>query len=486
MKRALIVAIVTAVVLTLLTLLYWDDFGDTSSDDGVKIHPNREQYDSQQYANDENFDAQGNTEEEGDTTEDNADASAWIVALTIVGAIVGVPAIIFIIFIFVPLGLWWEARMSGVKIAWATLFFMRWRQVPHRPIVKAQIRAKNAGIDLSAEALSDHYLARVDIDKVVDLLIEAHNSGLDIELDDLAKHFLAKVDIEQIVHAMTMGYNAGITFNINELASDYLAEANVVKIVTAAISAKGSNYSIHHDVLKEHDLSNGNVIKTVDAYIAAKKANLEEDFNFSDIAAIDLAGLDVLQAIESAIKPRLVETGGVTGFARDGVQLTMKVKVTLRSSVKNIIGGVKEDTVLARVNEGLVTEIGQSKSHYDVLASPFELADRVEERAEIMTQNAAYFILSIDVSDIIVGKDIHAELKIERAHAEAEMAKAEVIKAEEKVQKAMAAAFIDGNLSIHDYHAMQNTEADTHMRKSFARNPVSDPKDNNPHKGGHH
>ncbi len=145
----------------------------------------------------------------------------------------------------------------------------------------------------------------------------------------------------------------------------------------------------------------------------------------------------------------------------------MKLKLTLRAYIPNIIGGAKEETVLARVNEALVTTIGQSDTHYDVLENPYELADKVEKLNH--SEGTAFEILSVDVSDISVGKDIHSELKLERAHAEAEMAKADVIRAEEKVQKAMAAAFIDGNLSIQGYHKMMNTEADTKMRESLGK-----------------
>ena len=130
-----------------------------------------------------------------------------------------------------------------------------------------------------------------------------------------------------------------------------------------------------------------------------------------------------------------------------------------------MIGGATESTVLARIDESLATEIGRSKSHYDVLESPFLLADKVEQQN--LGKGTAFDVISVDVAEIRIGKDVHAELAIERARAEAEKAKARLISAEEKVQTAMAAAFLDGKLSIHEYNEIQNTEADTHMRKKL-------------------
>ncbi|MFN8258454.1 MAG: flotillin-like FloA family protein [Bacteroidales bacterium] len=403
-----------------------------------------------------------------DTDSDKMGSSTLI--LLIVAAVILGPGLIGFFYYFIPLGLWYEARLSGVKVSWLTLIVMRWQNVPQDLILKILIRAKNAGLPLAARELADHYLAQVNIETVVNTLIRATNAGMEIQLKDLASQYLAKVDVEKVIHALITARNADLDVSLKTLASQYLAQVDVEKVVNALITAHNSGYGeLNINDLKEHFLSNGDVLRTVDAFVSAKKANLQ-DFTFRDIAAIDLAGIDVIKAVEAAITPRVVETDGVTGIARDGVQLTMKLKITLRASIKSIIGGASEETVLARVNESLASEIGQSETHYHVLRSPYELAEKVF--AKNLWKGTAFEILSIDVSDIKVGKDIEAELTTERAKAQAEMARAEVIRAEEKVQKAMAAAFIDGNLSIHDYHNMMNTEADTRMRESIGKSAL--------------
>lgn len=405
--------------------------------------------------------------EENDTTSESDTFGSGTLILIIVAALILGPGLIFFFYYFIPLGLWYEARLSGIKVSWLTLILMRWQRVPQDLILKTLIRAKNAGLPIDAEELAEHYLAEVDIVKVVNTLIRATNAKLSIPLKDLAAQYLAKVDVEKVIHAQITAKNANLDIPMTVLASHYLAQVDVEEIIDALITAHNSGYEeMTLDDLKEHFLSNGDVKNTVDAFVAARKAELP-NFEFKDIAAIDLAGINVEKAIAAAITPRVVETAGVTGIARDGVQLTMKLKITLRAYIKSIIGGASEETVLARVNESLASEIGNSPNHHQVLTNPYELANRVEEKD--LGSGTAFQIISIDVSDIQVGKDINAELMTERAKAQAELAKAEVIRAEEKVQKAMAAAFIDGNLSIHGYHEMMNTEADTKMRHSIGK-----------------
>lgn len=415
-------------------------------------------------------------EMEQEQTMGNTTLILLIIAIIILG-----PGTILFFYYFVPLKLWYEAYLSGVKISWWRLIIMRWQGIPQPLILHTLIKAKNAGVTLTAKRLGDHYLAEVDIETVVNTLIRAHNANMSIELDQLAMQFLAKVDVEKVMHAIITAKNAGIEVTLPQLSSYFLAEVDVVKIVEGLVTAHNAGYDeMTLEDLKEHYLANGDIEKTIDAFVAAKKAHLP-NFTFKDVAAIDLAGLDVISAIDSAITPRVVETVGVTGVARDGVQLTMKVKVTLRAYIKNIIGGSSEETVLARVDEALGTEIGRAKSHYDVLENPFELADRVEQQN--LHKGSAFEIISVDVSDIVIGRDIHAELLIERSRADAEKAKAEVIKAQEKVQKAMAAAFLDGNLTVQQYHEFNNTQADTAMREALGRsaNPPEDEHDNHSH-----
>ena len=246
--------------------------------------------------------------------------------------------------------------------------------------------------------------------------------------------------------------------------------------------------------MESHFLAGGDVKNVVDALISATNADEELDeklklnLTFKIAANIDLAKFDVLRAVEEATHIRVLETPPIRGFAKDGVEVTMKCRVTIRPKIREIVSGAGSETVIARVNEAVVTEIGTLDSHYQLLESAYLVADNVEKRTDLM-EGTAYSLLGIDLTDIEVGKDIHAELAIERAHADkakaeakkaqaisreqeeianAQEAKVKLISAETEVQKAMAAAFLDGKLSVHEYHEIQNTEADTEMRENLA------------------
>lgn len=389
-------------------------------------------------------------------------------------------AIIIIIVIFVavafsfwffknvfPVGLWFKAVTAGVRIGVRSFFNMYFQKIPPEPIVTNMIKARKAGINLMVKQLEDYYLANVDLDIIVDGLIKAYNSGVETNIEQLSNAYLADIDIPQFVDALVMVSNANIETNFEELKTLYLTGADVVEVVKAKIECENSGFSVDFMELAQHYLADGNLGKTVNAYISARKANLP-DFDFSDIADIDLAGYDVEQIVQKAIIPVVVEGDRVRGVARDGVELSMKVKVTLRAKLKYIIGSPEESTILARINEGLATEIGLSESHYFVLENPFELADRVEKRK--LDVDSAFEVLSIDVSDITIGKDVHAELRTERAKADAEKYKANLIKADEKLKTAMASAFLDGNLTPKDYEKLMNIQADTKMREKLSEN----------------
>jgi len=398
------------------------------------------------------------------------DASVWTMWILIGSSLVFSAGLVYFFSRYIPLGLWYKAVLSGIRVSWWKLIKMRFQDIPQELILENLIEAQNAGLKLDPQDLMEKYLAEVNIELVVDTGIRAVNAGIEMSFNDLAAKFLAKVDVETVMHALITAKNADLELTINELASHYLANVDVIQVVEALITAHNAGYDdFTLDELKEHYLANGDVTRTVDAFVAAKKAKIQ-DITFEDIAAIDLSKIDVFAAIQAAINPRVVETSGVSGVARDGVQLFMKLKLTVKANLKNIIGGAAEDTVMARVNESLSSEIGKAKSHYDILENPFELADIVEQKS--LGDDTAFHVVSIDVSDIKIGKDVHAELAVERAHAQAEQAKAELIMAEEKVQKAMAAAFINGKLSVHEYHEMQNTEADTLMRKQLGNSTV--------------
>jgi uncharacterized protein YqfA (UPF0365 family) len=384
----------------------------------------------------------------------------------------------FLIFLVGAYGsYWWEARVSGLRLSFFQLIKMHLRGVSRKHVVKLLIRAYHAGLELEAESVVNEVLAEVDVDRVVSVMISGDNANVETKFKDMCKHFLSGVDLEKVMEAMKTAVSSGYehSLNYNELANHSLSKVDVQKLVDAYLSAKNGDIEISLNKLKEHDLANGDITKTVDALIAALNANITR-ITFEDIAAIDLAGLDVKQAVRSAIVPRVFETTGVMGHARDGVQLTMKVKVTVRSVLKRLLGGAGEDTIIARINESLVSEIGQSHSHTDILVSAFELADRVERKKDFLGEGTAYEILSIDVSDIEVGRDINASLKIEQARSDAAQARTDLIRAEEKVKKAMAAAFIEGTLTPKEYFEMLNTQADTGMRKSMSDRPHEDPR----------
>jgi uncharacterized protein YqfA (UPF0365 family) len=403
-----------------------------------------------------------------DNTTPESGVAFWDGFLIIVITIGLAGLIVWFFISMVPLKLWFNAKLSKVHISWWLLIKMRWQNIPQAKIINLMITAKNAKLDLDLPLLMQYYLAKVDLEVVVATMIRALAANVkEINFEDMAKLYLKKVDVGAIMHAHINAMNAGIKTTIPELSEFYLAGGNVGDLIKAKNIADNSGFKddLTLERLKKHYLGGGNLKKTIEAYISARKAGLE-DFTFEDICAIDLSNLDVLESIKSAINPIVVETDGVRGIARDGVELTMKVKVTLRSHIKNIIGGVSADTMLARVNEGLATQIGLAQSHTEILQNPYLVADRVEKSN--LSENSAFEILSVDVSDIKIGNDVGAALKVARAKAQVEAAKAELILAEEKVQKAMASAFLDGNISVQEYTDIKNKQADTLMRQSLA------------------
>ena len=301
---------------------------------------------------------------------------------------------LWLIFYFIPVGLWFTALLSGVKISLVQLIFMRWRKVPPKVIVGAMITSTKAGLALTR----------------------------------------------------------------NELEAHYLAGGKVQRVVTALISAD--------------------------------KANIPLDFKAA--TAIDLAGRDVLEAVQMSVNPKVIDTPPVTAVAKDGIQLIGKARVTVRANIKQLVGGAGEETILARVGEGIVSAIGSAGSHKEVLENPDKISKLVLSRG--LDSGTAFEILSIDIADVDVGKNIGAELQMDQAEADkriaqakaeerramavaveqemkakAQEARAKVIEAEAEVPKAMAEAFRSGNLGIMDYYKMQNIQADTQMRDTIAK-----------------
>jgi uncharacterized protein YqfA (UPF0365 family) len=308
--------------------------------------------------------------------------------------LVGIVVLIAIFLYFVPLGLWFSAQLSKVRISLLQLVLMRWRRVPPKVIVNALIEGTKAGLELNRDALEAHYLA--------------------------GGH------VSQVTHAL----------------------------------------------------------------VSAAKANIELSFQMA--TAIDLAGRDVFEAVQMSVNPKVINTPPVTAVAKDGIQLISKARVTVRANIRQLVGGAGEETVLARVGEGIVSSIGSSESHKSVLENPDNISRVVLEKG--LDAGTAFEILSIDIADIDIGKNIgavlqtdqaEADLKIAQAKAEerramavaseqenkalAQEMRAKVIEAEADVPRAMAEAFRNGQLGVMDYYRMKNIEADTSMRENIAK-----------------
>lgn len=262
-------------------------------------------------------------------------------------------------------------------------------------------------------------------------------------------------------------------------------------IVPGMIEAhKAGLKNITRDELEAHYLAGGHVEKVVHALVSASKANIELPFQMA--TAIDLAGRDVFEAVQMSVNPKVIDTPPVTAVAKDGIQLIAKARVTVRANIRQLVGGAGEDTILARVGEGIVSSIGSSENHKSVLENPDSIFKLVLRKG--LDAGTAFEILSIDIADIDIGKNIGAALQIDQANADkniaqakaeerramavaseqemkakAQEARAKVIEAEAEVPKAMAEAFRSGNLGIMDYYRMKNIEADTSMRENIAK-----------------
>ena len=261
-------------------------------------------------------------------------------------------------------------------------------------------------------------------------------------------------------------------------------------IVNALINGNKAGIPVTANDLETHYMAGGNVNNVVKALISADKANIPLGFNMA--AAIDLAGRDVAEAVQLSVNPRVINTPPVAAVAKDGIQLIAKARVTLRANIAQLVGGAGEETILARVGEGIVTTIGSATSHKAVLENPDMISKTV--LAKGLDAGTAFEILSIDIADIDIGKNIGAELQTDQAEADlkvanaraeerramavaeeqemkakAQDARASVILAEAEIPKAMAEAFRNGNLGIMDYYKMKNIEADTDMRDSISK-----------------
>jgi uncharacterized protein YqfA (UPF0365 family) len=282
---------------------------------------------------------------------------------------------------------------------------------------------------------------------------------------------------------------AGVKVTIGELIGMRIRKVPPSIIVNSLITATKAGIPLTTVELETHYLAGGNVPNVIRALISADKANIS--LTFKQATAIDLAGRDVFEAVQISVNPKVINTPKVAAVAADGIQLIAIARVTVRASLAQLVGGAGEETILARVGEGIVTSIGSAASHKEVLANPDKISKLVLSRG--LDAGTAFEILSIDIADVDVGANIGAKLQTDQAAADlrvaeakaeerramavaveqemkakAQEARAKVIEAEAEIPKAIAAAFTSGNLGIMDYYKMQNVQADTDMRNSIS------------------
>ena len=274
---------------------------------------------------------------------------------------------------------------------------------------------------------------------------------------------------------------------IFQLLGMRLRKVNPRMIVEARILSVKAGVPVETDLLEAHYLSGGNVLRVVQAVIAANKANIT--LSFTESAAIDLAGRDVLEAVQMSVNPKVIETSKVSAVALNGIELLALAKITVRTNIRKLVGGAGEKTVQARVGEGIVSSIGSAKTHKEVLENPNMISKKVLTSG--LDAGTAFEILSIDIADVDVGRNIGAMLETDRAEADKKIAqakaeerramaaaaeqemRAKVVEAEAQVPLAMAEALRSGKLGVMDYYNMQNIKADTQMRTEISGGPAN-------------
>lgn len=297
--------------------------------------------------------------------------------------------------------------------------------------------------------------------------------------------FLYFVPISLWITALFSGVKVGLL----ELVFMRIRKVPPSLIVNSMINSTKAGIDLTTTELETHYLAGGNVPTVIKALISADKANIP--LSFKQATAIDLAGRNVFEAVTTSVNPKVINTPNVAAVAQDGIQLIAKARVTVRANINQLVGGAGEETILARVGEGIVTSIGSSTSHKSVLENPDIISKLVLQKG--LDAGTAYEILSIDIADIDVGENIGAKLQIDQAGADlkvaeakaeerramavaveqemkakAQEARANVIQAEVEIPQAIAAAFRSGNLGIMDYYRMQNIQSDTDMRNNIA------------------
>ncbi|GHS90659.1 UPF0365 protein YqfA [Planctomycetales bacterium] len=327
------------------------------------------------------------------------------------------------------------------------------------------------------------------------LWIQAHFSDVRVGLMSLLGMSLRKVNASTIVNSLIMAHKAGVKINREFLESHYLSRGNVPVLTHALVMAHQSGLHIEPTALGAHLLAGGNVTNVVRALIAAERAQIK--LSFDKACSIDLAGRDIVTAVNTSVDPRVIDcpkpvTGKSTldAVARDGIQLKAKARVTVRTCIERLVGGATDETIIARVGEGIVSAIGSADTYARVLENPDLISKAV--LAKGLDSGTAFEILSIDIADIDVGDNVGAKLDIERANARKQVAQADaekraaearaaqaeqeariaemrakVVAAEAEIPLAMSEAFRNGNLGIMDYYKMQNIQSDTKMRDTI-------------------
>lgn len=275
---------------------------------------------------------------------------------------------------------------------------------------------------------------------------------------------------------------ANVKVSIFNLIGMRLRRVTPSRIVLPLIKSTKAGIALNVNELEAHYLAGGDVDNVVDALIAAERAGIE--LPFEKAAAIDLAGRNVLEAVKMSVNPKVIETTNVSAVAKDGIELLVKARVTVRADLERLVGGAGEATILARIGEGIVTTVGSAQVHKEVLENPDNISKMVLSKG--LDAGTAFEILSIDIADIDVGRNIGAQLQTSQAEADKKIAQAKaeerramavakeqemrayVVEAEAEVPKAMAYALREGKMSVMDYYDLQNINADTSMRKSIS------------------
>lgn len=298
--------------------------------------------------------------------------------------------------------------------------------------------------------------------------------------------FLRFVPLGLWITSLASGVHVGIT----SLVGMRLRRIQPKRLVEPLIKARKAGLDIKLVMLETHYLAGGNVDRVINALIAAQRSNIE--MPFEKASAIDLAGRDVLQAVQMSVTPKVIETPIVAAIAKDGIELRAKARVTVRTNIERLVGGAGEETIIARVGEGIVTTVGSAETHKQVLENPDLISRTVLNKG--LDAGTAYEILSIDIADVDVGRNIGAQLQMDQAQADLHIAqaraeerramavareqemkaavqemRARVVEAEAEIPKALSQALRDGRLGVMDYYQMKNVMADTDMRDGIAK-----------------